>query len=405
MMEFQLAHQFPSLLPENLELSAYSGFITVNDQSYGLRVCKGRVPTPSSGSSSLSTVLSSSSTTALFDWENGGIECDPQLLKLLDGNEMLVKQRLQQSPTLISFLQEIKHLIENLHAASSDTLEETSPTYGDEPNPQIYTTVLAELDALGWDKVVNVDQHFKWVELRAVDIADREHVLRISIPSQYPAAAPMCVVDLPTEFVPRWSSISASMSSLLEQFRTVLQSHQQFWNQLKAFDDRAWILEPTNANYNDRSRRVVITTNTSAQITLDPNYPHGIPECRFLGPDHSVNPLRKRFNEGVHRWDETKLVIDNLEKAFGTKFLSKATVSDASMEFNMECGICWSYKLEGNIPDKVCDEKRCARAFHQSCLYEYVRGLPNVRQSFGKFFGECPFCNTPINVKLTKLPD
>ena len=36
----------------------------------------------------------------------------------------------------------------------------------------------------------------------------------------------------------------------------------------------------------------------------------------------------------------------------------------------MECGICYSYRMELEIPDEVCSDTRCGQAFHRSCLYE-----------------------------------
>ena len=36
----------------------------------------------------------------------------------------------------------------------------------------------------------------------------------------------------------------------------------------------------------------------------------------------------------------------------------------------MECGICYSYQLEVEIPDKICEDSRCAQPFHSSCLIE-----------------------------------
>lgn len=36
----------------------------------------------------------------------------------------------------------------------------------------------------------------------------------------------------------------------------------------------------------------------------------------------------------------------------------------------MDCGICYSYQLDGAIPDQVCDNPQCAQPFHQICLYE-----------------------------------
>lgn len=106
----------------------------------------------------------------------------------------------------------------------------------------------------------------------------------------------------------------------------------------------------------------------------------------------------------------------------------------------MECGICYSYRLDSAIPDQVCNDPRCGQPFHQACLYEvntliyhsytllthhysshtifnehkrlgrgcfsltlstefillssqWLRGLPTSRQSFNIVFGECPYCS------------
>ena len=36
----------------------------------------------------------------------------------------------------------------------------------------------------------------------------------------------------------------------------------------------------------------------------------------------------------------------------------------------MECGICYSYKLDTELPSEVCNDSRCGQAFHHSCLFE-----------------------------------
>lgn len=38
--------------------------------------------------------------------------------------------------------------------------------------------------------------------------------------------------------------------------------------------------------------------------------------------------------------------------------------------FSVECGICYSYRLDSAIPDQVCNDPRCGQPFHQACLYE-----------------------------------
>ncbi|XP_035770804.1 E3 ubiquitin-protein ligase FANCL-like [Neolamprologus brichardi] len=71
-----------------------------------------------------------------------------------------------------------------------------------------------------------------------------------------------------------------------------------------------------------------------------------------------------------------------------------------AQSFNLECGICYSYRLEAAIPDQVCNDPRCGQPFHQTCLYEWLRALHSSRQSFNIVFGECPYCSKPITVKM-----
>ena len=39
-------------------------------------------------------------------------------------------------------------------------------------------------------------------------------------------------------------------------------------------------------------------------------------------------------------------------------------------DLSADCGICYAYRLDGQIPDQVCDDSRCEQSFHQACLYE-----------------------------------
>lgn len=65
-----------------------------------------------------------------------------------------------------------------------------------------------------------------------------------------------------------------------------------------------------------------------------------------------------------------------------------------------ECGVCYTFKLNDELPDKVCEEPRCGRGFHPSCLAEWLHALPETRHSFGTLFGECPYCGTGITTLI-----
>jgi hypothetical protein len=84
---------------------------------------------------------------------------------------------------------------------------------------------------------------------------------------------------------------------------------------------------------------------------------------------NSVATLKARFNASAQKWNTKKQVMDNLETVLGMPFMSPTETDVES--FAVECGICYSYKLEGKIPEKVCDDRRCGPRFPTE---SYTRG-------------------------------
>jgi len=88
----------------------------------------------------------------------------------------------------------------------------------------------------------------------------------------------------------------------------------------------------------------------------------------------------------------------------------------------IECGICYSRNLEGQLPSKTCDNPKCNQPFHAVCLievttafsvravlaacltqfffflFQWLRTLPNTRQSFNTLFGTCPYCSEALSI-------
>jgi hypothetical protein len=168
-------------------------------------------------------------------------------------------------------------------------------------------------------------------------------------------------------------------------------------------------------------RRVVLGTNMSMQLQFDPVNPHVQPVCRFFGPEHAVGPLRtailklaKFLHAGLFfiipqtlfrgnvGWDKAESPRRNLETILGTSF--PARESDG-ISLVIECGICYSYKLNDQTPDCVCDEVRCSKAYHATCIQvfllapftcwlfivcgfqECLRAAPETRQLFSTLIG------------------
>uniref|UniRef100_A0A8D3E769 FA complementation group L n=1 Tax=Scophthalmus maximus TaxID=52904 RepID=A0A8D3E769_SCOMX len=271
-------------------------------------------------------------------------------------------QRLQQSADLVTFLLELKTVLE--------VGLKSRPECSSIPPPQYYSQLIAEMETLGWNKLLFIDTELRTLRLKAEDSSGRQHILTIKLKSKHPAEAPECSADLPLPLATTWTPQS-TLQQLHDQFLVVLESLTEFWDVLEEVDGNTWILEPEKPSRSDTMRRIAIV----------------------------VTPLRNKLNANMHLWNPDSSVLRNLRDVLEIEFPSPATHEKS--DFSTECGICYSYRLEAAIPDQVCNDPRCGQPFHQACLYEWLRALPSSRQSFSTVFGECPYCSKPITVKMS----
>ncbi|XP_069464152.1 E3 ubiquitin-protein ligase FANCL isoform X4 [Ambystoma mexicanum] len=363
-----MARQCPLLLPQDREKRVYDGFITAQDQDFRLRI-----------------LLPSD-----FQLQNAQLQCSWPLKKVLHGYHQIVKQRLQHSSDLGSFMLELKTILET---ALKNTHELHPP-----PPPQYYSSLVNEIESLGWDKLVYVDTEFSTIKLKADDTAGRKHLITLKFKTKYPVEPPDCIVDFPVPFTISWTPQS-SLATIHAQFLAALDSLKMFWDVMDELDEKTWILEPEKPTRSATLRRIAIGNNVSVSIEVDPRHPTMIPECYFLGAEHVVNPLKMKLNNNIHMWDPENTLLQNLKDVLEIIFPSRSTIEKA--DYTMDCGICYAYRLDNAIPDQVCDDPRCGQPFHQACLYEWLRGLPSSRQSFNVIFGECPYCSKPIVLKMS----
>ncbi|KXJ30062.1 E3 ubiquitin-protein ligase FANCL [Exaiptasia diaphana] len=304
-------------------------------------------------------------------------------------------------------------------------------------HPKYYTQLIEEMEAISWDKLVYIDPSFTSLKLMAKDNKKRDHFLTIKLSPQHPNVPPTCTTDLPGKFSFSWtsskdyqlkelhhqfeqhpnvpptcttdlpgkfsfswtSSKDYQLKELHHQFEQALTNYQEFWDMMDEIDQNTWVLEPDHPQRACTTRRIALGNNSSIHIDINPLHPRLLPECRFLGADHVIIPLRENLNSNLNLWNPESSVFINLQNLLKLKFPSPTNTKKE--DFSMECGICYAYRLNDAIPDKACDDSRCGQPFHQLCLIEWLKSLPSSRQSFNMIFGECPYCNKPITVKVT----
>ncbi|XP_017400458.1 E3 ubiquitin-protein ligase FANCL isoform X3 [Cebus imitator] len=372
--EASLLRQFPLLLPQNRSKTVYEGFISAQGRDFHLRI-----------------VLPED-----LQLKNARLLCSWQLRTILNGYHQIVQQRMQHSVDLMSFMMELKMLLEV-------ALKNRQELYALPPPPQFYSSLIEEIGTLGWDKLVYVDTSFNTIKLKAEDASGREHLVTLKLKAKYPAESPDCFVDFPVSFSASWTpqvnSPQSSLISIYSQFLAALESLKAFWDVMDEIDEKTWVLEPEKPPRSATARRIALGNNVSINIEVDPKHPTMLPECCFLGADHVVKPLGIKLSRNIQLWDPENSVLQNLKDVLEIDFPARAILEKS--DFTMDCGICYAYQLDGAIPDQVCDNSQCGQPFHQMCLYEWLRGLPTSRQSFNIIFGECPYCSKPITLKMS----
>ena len=124
------------------------------------------------------------------------------------------------------------------------------------PSPKFYSSLIGEIRALGWDKLVYVDPCFSTIKLKA-DVSGREHLITVKLKAKYPAESPDCVVDLPVPFSVSWTPQS-SLISIYSQFLAALESLKTFWDVMDEIDEKTWVLEPEKPTRSATARRIVL---------------------------------------------------------------------------------------------------------------------------------------------------
>ncbi|KAF9939158.1 hypothetical protein BGZ65_011309 [Modicella reniformis] len=268
-----------------------------------------------------------------------------------------------------------------------DTLEAILSAMTDHEKPVSYwKNITEQLDTLGWDKSAHLSEDLSRVQIELYDASKRKHDLTVSFPPGYPAV-PLIVEPLE---VPECDAGQRSLSqqvaaealllknnprleAVIQQAEKQLEFFNEFWDVMQDIGENTWVIDPENPTRADRMRRCALGNHCSIQITIDPLSPRSIPDMRLFGPIASIEPMRTKLHQNAGRWDESKLPRKNLEVLLELPDGFPSPVSVTKDEMNIECGICYSFRFEGQIPDQLCSHSKCQQPFHRVCLYEVAK--------------------------------
>ncbi|XP_049848335.1 E3 ubiquitin-protein ligase FANCL-like [Schistocerca gregaria] len=374
-----VADIFPQLLPENSDFSSYSGFIQVKGECFQLRI---RLPPAPEDDGDPTKCL-----------HQAEMFCCRALSSLLAGSEDVIHERLLQSETLCQFLVELRHIIEQILPRSKLQPDFVSSQV---PSANYYSRLLGELGGsqIGWKSVTSINSDLSAVQICLIDSKQRQHLLDINLDDNYPYTAPCCSIAVPDSIVPKWIPNQSTLGDLVDEFRRHLTHFQQLWDILDDLDSNTCVIEPERPTRADIFRRIIIEKYVSIRIELNTINPTSVPICTFMGADASIRPLQNKLDAKIQEWDYKKSVRENLQNLLEIQFPKFQGTEKEDLQ--AACAMCYAFKLDGHIPDRVCDNPLCSRPYHSSCLFNWLSSLHSHRTTNNVLWGRCPYCDYKI---------
>ena len=98
------------------------------------------------------------------------------------------------------------------------------------------------------------------MELKILDSSEREHILNVTLDTNYPQSTPKLSSILPIPFESMWTADS-DLSILYNQFKMFLKSFERLWDDVEELNQHCWILEPESPNFAATSFRIALSTS------------------------------------------------------------------------------------------------------------------------------------------------
>ncbi|KAG0744968.1 hypothetical protein G6F57_000318 [Rhizopus arrhizus] len=301
---------FPLIIPIEEEKKIYKGYIPIQKQEYLIQVQLG---------------------------PGGQLFGTKELNELIDNKKTLIENKLHEAKDIMTFLLEFKEIIEESITSESNEIT----TF--QPMSSKISHIYQELSIIGFDKVHYMSETMDEILFKTI-----YHELKVTLPSNYPFAPPQIIAYIPTQI-----ESSLSIADIVNRHEQIIHQHQKLFDCLDDLDKHMRILEPEKPNRSDTWRKIALGHHCSLYLEItDPMSPFDKPQIRLFGSEKRVENLRKAWDHTF--WDKEVALHVNLLNIFQLVPDEKQGQEDYTNTTDIECGICYSYKLEnGEAPETI----------------------------------------------------
>ncbi|GAA5817520.1 hypothetical protein MFLAVUS_011068 [Mucor flavus] len=293
---------FPLIVPVDEEKKIYKGYIPIHNKEYLIQVQLGQ-----------------------------HLVGSPELEQLVSQCKKVIELKLKQATDIMSFLSELKEILEAL------------PTKGGfQYSSERLSNIYSELIKVGFDRIETMSDTMEEIIFKTRDDANRDHLLKVMVPSDYPFVPLQISCELPNEMTEKYK-----MNQVLSEHETLVKKYQVIFDCLDDLDKNMNIIEPEQPKRDDFYRRIALGNHCSFYIQFELEYQGGKPKhIRFFGSQNNVQELKNNWKS--YQWCKQESVHQNLQNVFQVQ--STIDYTDTS---DIECGICYSYNLNNQLPQVI----------------------------------------------------
>lgn len=92
-------------------------------------------------------------------------------------------------------------------------------------------------------------------------------------------------------------------------------------------------------------------------------------------------------------WDSDFPITTNLERLLEISLPLKPTFKHDAESREVTCCICYSERLNGEVPSRTCDNSHCGQSFHILCLYEVAWWVLRKNYNLVRVANQSQNCN------------
>lgn len=373
----ELQKEFPLLSP-NGDCTVWEGYIATDNPQLKIKVCVPNYP----------------------ELANFSFSCSP-LMKTFLARHI---KTLQNCSTVKGLIYSIVHIVKT----KSSTLESNDLEWDARTIKSIHS-ILSELySVVDKENILMIRESFRDITVTYVDSNATKHMLRFSIPQDYPRSfITILEANLPTEIISAMGKMS-SMKELYDSFKQNVESLLPFWSMCRNLEEKAWVIDPPNPQLRDVYRRIMLNSALSIMITFNPLEISSCPEIRFLGCMDAVAEAREKYVRNVESigWHDELDVAGNISQLLEVYPLPvKTSLSPGSQRKEKDCYICFCSDDDEEPPSKWCSNERCTSWYHYSCLMEWFKTIVSSRLLYDHISGPCPYCDEKMWLPLRNTTD